>query len=353
MKLFAANKQVIDVVGGFEAEFSGESPAGDKVSCKAMVYVSKAVSGFFLSYGALIDLFVVDKNFPIIGSCLPTSQGERLYNTSSYSDPVSFSVRALNLGCLMENGEEKPCSCPQRSAVPLKPSSLPFTPVPENIEKMKKWLLKRYASSTFNICPHRPLQQMAGPPVEIHVDESAKPRVCHTPAAIPLHCQQQVRDDIKRDEALGILERVPYGVPTTWCHRMVVTRKHNGSPRRTVDLSPLNKYCKRETFPSESPFHLARRVPSNTWKTCSDAWNGYHSVPLRESDRHLTTFVTPFGRWRYTRTPKVFFPQGIVIIGGLTQSCLTFKIRNAVSTIPCIMITIFLSIGGEPSNFCL
>lgn len=60
----------------------------------------------------------------------------------------------------------------------------------------------------------------------------------------------------------------------------------------------------------ESPFHLARRIPKDTWKTVTDAWNGYHSVPLRESDRHLTTFITPFGRWRYTRAPQGFLSSG-------------------------------------------
>ena len=144
---------------------------------------------------------------------------------------------------------------------------------------MREWLLKRYESSTFNTCPHRPLQQMAGPPVKIHLDESAEPYACDKPSVIPVHWQQKVKDDLVRDEALGILEKVPHGVPSTWCHRMVVTRKHDNTPRRTVDLSPLNKYCKREPFLCESPFHLARRIPKGTWKTVTDAWNGYHSVP--------------------------------------------------------------------------
>ena len=86
---------------------------------------------------------------------------------------------------------------------------------------------------------------------------------------------------------------------------MVVTRKHDGSPRRTVDLSPLNKFCLRETFATESLFRLTRRIPGDTWKTVTDTWNGYHSVPLRVSDRHLTTFITPFGRWRYTRALSI------------------------------------------------
>ena len=60
----------------------------------------------------------------------------------------------------------------------------------------------------------------------------------------------------------------------------------------------------------ESPFQLARRIPKDTWKTVTDAWNGYHSVPLRDSDRHLTIFITPFGRWRYTRAPQGFLSSG-------------------------------------------
>ena len=147
---------------------------------------------------------------------------------------------------------------------------------------------------------------MEGPPIE----PAATPKACHTPANIPLHWQQRMYDDLLRDEALGVIERVPYGEPVTWCHRMVITRKHDGSPRRTVDISPLNKFCQRETFAMESPFQLARRIPKDTWKTVTDAWNGYHGVPLRDSDRHLTTFITPFGRWRYTRAPQGFLSSG-------------------------------------------
>ena len=151
---------------------------------------------------------------------------------------------------------------------------------------------------------------MEGPPIEIHVEPTATPKACHTPAPVPLHWQRRVYEDLLRDEALGVIERVPYGEPVTWCHRMVITRKHDGSPRRTVDLSPINKFCRRETFATETPFHLARRIPKDTWKTVTDAWNGYHSVPLRQSDRHLTTFVTPFGLWRYTRAPQGFLSSG-------------------------------------------
>ncbi len=146
--------------------------------------------------------------------------------------------------------------------------------------------------------------------MEIHLNESAVSRACQTAAPIPVHSQDRVYRDLLRDEALGVIEHVPYGEPTAWCHRMVVTRKYDGTPRWTVDLSPLNRHCRRETFATESPFHLTRRVPSNSWKTVTDAWNGYHSAPLCESDRHLTTLITSFGRWRYRHTPQGFLSSG-------------------------------------------
>ena len=136
---------------------------------------------------------------------------------------------------------------------------------------------------------------MLGPEIQIHIEKGVHPKACHTPTHIPIHWQEQVHADLLRDEALGVIERVPYGEPVDWCHRMVISRKHDGSPHRTVDLSPLNRYCKRETYSSESPFQITRRVPGNTWKTVTDAWNRFHGMVLREEDRPLTTFITPHG----------------------------------------------------------
>ena len=311
VRISAANQSSLRVVGMVNARFEGESSDGNTVSSQGIVFVSDSVSGFYLSYSTMIDLRIISRSFPTIGDCTvkvsPDVTSKPVFARHSFARH-SLSIRSLNSGCMQKKDDI--CQCPQRSAVPLRPSTLPFPAVPENNKRMKDWLLNRFAASTFNTCPHKPLQQMAGPPVEIHIKRSAKPRVCYTPAQIPLHWQYKVKEDLLRDEALGIIERVPFGVPVTWCHRMVVTRKHDGSPRRTVDLSPLNRFCKREIFSSESPFHLARRVPKGNWKTVTDAWNGYHSVPLRASDRHLTTFITPFGRYRYTRAPQGFLSSG-------------------------------------------
>ena len=96
----------------------------------------------------------------------------------------------------------------------------------------------------------------------------------------------------------------------TWCHRMVTCAKKNGSLRRTIDFQPLNTHATRETHHTQSPFHQARSIPPNTRKTVFDAWNGYHSVALHPADKHLTTFITPWGRYRYKTAPQGYIASG-------------------------------------------
>eukprot|EP00111_Clytia_hemisphaerica_P020937 TCONS_00061733-protein len=252
INLMAANKSPIKVEGAARVRLEGTAYDGSKRLCATMVYISRQAQGFYLSLENMMDLGIVPKDFPAI-------------KPSSTVHPTNAVVEDLI--------PEESCSCPTRTTIPEFPKELPFECIPENNDKMKEWLLDYFASSTFNTCPHQRLPQMDGPPVEIHLKPNAVPKAVHTPASIPIHWQDQVHKDLLRDEALGVIERVPYGEPVKWCHRMVVTRKHDGSPRRTVDLSPLNKHCQRETFASASPFQSARRVPTNTWKTVNDAWN--------------------------------------------------------------------------------
>ena len=110
---------------------------------------------------------------------------------------------------------------------------------------------------------------MAGPPTKIQVDPSDRPVARHSPASIPLHLQEKVHQDLLRDEALGTLGKVPHGKPTQ-C--MVTTTKHNGTPRRIVDLLTLKKICKCTTFASETSIHLTHRISGHPWKMENVKW---------------------------------------------------------------------------------
>ena len=94
--------------------------------------------------------------------------------------------------------------------VPPRPEKLPFQCKQENIDKMKDYLLDRYASSTFNVCLHCPFPCMEGPQLELHVDKDAKPYACYKAAKIPLQWEQEVYTQYNRT---CILRRTNYMVP--------------------------------------------------------------------------------------------------------------------------------------------
>ena len=261
-----------------------------------MAYVSPDANCLYLSKEAMIQLGIVDQEFPQIGA----ASNNHVFgiDTEQNPDQESGSVYAE-------------CGCLKRELPPEKPSRLPFDSSQENAAaRMKDWLFTRYASSTFNKCPHQLLPLMEGPPIEIHVDENAKPIAFLKPRPVPLHFQSEIEEGILRDEAIGVIERVPHGEPTSWCFPMLATRKDDGTPRRIVDLSALNKHCKREVHTTKSPFNLANSVPSHSVKTVVDAWNGYHAIPVREEDSKYLMFATSLGLFRYKRAPQGFLSSG-------------------------------------------
>ncbi|XP_068242430.1 uncharacterized protein [Palaemon carinicauda] len=179
---------------------------------------------------------------------------------------------------------------------------LPFSSQEANVPKLKRWILERFSGTVFNT-KRNPLPVMKGKPHHIHLLPDAVPYACHTPIPIPKHWEQEVKKQLDDDVKLGIIRPVPTGTATDWCARMVVVAKRNGNPRRTVDYQRLNKFCKRETHHTFAPFDMASGVPVRSYKTVIDAYSGFHQVELDEEGRHLTTFISPWGRYQYCRTP--------------------------------------------------
>ena len=201
------------------------------------------------------------------------------------------------------------CGCPTRTSAPP-PPKLPCEPTVENVPLLEKLLLDHYSSSTFNTCVHQHLPLMDGPDLEIKTDPNAVPTRVRTPATIPIHWMAEVKKGIDKDVELGVLEWVPMNTPETWCSRMVVAPKHNGKPRRTIDLQGLNDASMRQTHHTEPPFRQASTVPRGSFMTVTDAYEGFHSVAIAATDRHKTTFITPWGRLRYRTAPQGYLASG-------------------------------------------
>ena len=288
----AANKTRIEIIGAVIVEIRLNSPGMDRLA-KQIVYISPMAARPYLNLGACKQLGLVPESFP-----KQTIDGAEVHSIDN--EGMQLNEMSVEI--------DKTCECPVRAPPPPMPEKLPF-PAHET-DKLKQWLIERYSASAFNVCEHQPLPQMKGEPLRIFVRSDVKPHVVHTPAPIPVHFRTEVKKQLDRDVRLEVLEKVPPNTPTTWCSRLVIATKANGSPRRTVDLQALNNASVRQTHHTRSPYNMVREIPANMKKTVYDAWNGYHSVPLHPEDRHYTTFITDYGRYRYRNSPQGYIASG-------------------------------------------
>ena len=64
----------------------------------------------------------------------------------------------------------------------------------------------------------------------------------------------------------------------------------------------LNKFVKRELYSSPTPNDAVADINQKCAKYF-DALQGYHQCPLDKHSQLLTTFMTPFGRYKFLRAP--------------------------------------------------
>ncbi|XP_066964375.1 uncharacterized protein [Macrobrachium rosenbergii] len=252
-------------------------------SVSTSVIVVQGTTRFYMSLGVCKSLGLVHAKFP--------NHTVATVHDVTQKPPVSTNPHQTH--------EENGCS---RVGDVGREREMPYPAMEENVQRLRDWLLQRFAKTTFNVS-RNPLPMMKGAPHHIHLREGATPHACHTPIPVPKHWEADVKAQLDEDVKLGVIREVPAGTATDWCARMVVVTKKNGKPRRTVDYQELNKNCKRETHHTCAPFEMVSSVPLRTYKTVVDAYAGFHQVPLDEESRQLTTFITPWERYQYCRTP--------------------------------------------------
>ena len=95
----------------------------------------------------------------------------------------------------------------------------------------------------------------------------------------------------------------PVTAPTKWCAGIVPVLKPNGSVRICVDLTHLNKAVQREIHPMPSADENLAKLGDSKIFSKLDANSGFWNIPSDNESKLLTTFVTPFGRFCFSRLP--------------------------------------------------
>ena len=134
----------------------------------------------------------------------------------------------------------------------------------------------------------------------IKVDPSVNP-VQHPPRRVPVAVREQLKSELERLTERDII--APVTAPTPWVSSLVVVPKKNGKLRLCLDPKDLNLAIQREHYPLPTIEDVATRLNGAKVFTKLDVRNGFWHIKLDNGSSHLTTFNTPFGRYRWKRMP--------------------------------------------------
>ena len=134
----------------------------------------------------------------------------------------------------------------------------------------------------------------------IRLNEAIDP-VQHAPRRVPVAMRDRLKKTLEDMVQQDIL--APVTRPTPWISSMVVVPPKNGELRICLDPKNLNTAIQRENYPLPTIEDIATRLHGAKVFTILDMRCGFWHVVLDEPSSFLTTFNTPFGRYRWKRMP--------------------------------------------------
>ncbi len=146
------------------------------------------------------------------------------------------------------------------------------------------------------------LPAMHGDPVHIELRDDAKPFQVNGPRPIPLPLRAAAKGLIDDLQQRGVI--APVHESTDWLHPATFVPKKPGSDklRLCVDLRKINVFVKRPQHPVRTPCDCVSSVPPTAkFFATFDVKMGYFQVPLDKESQLLTTFCTPWGRFKHLR----------------------------------------------------
>lgn len=134
----------------------------------------------------------------------------------------------------------------------------------------------------------------------IHVDPEIQP-IVNPPRRIPIALRDKLKAELDRMEMADIIAKV--NAPTPWVNSLVVVEKSSGKLRVCLDPQHLNKAIQRPHYPMKTLEEILPDLNGAKYFTKLDARSGYWALKLDDQSSLLTTFNTPYGRYRFLRMP--------------------------------------------------
>ena len=130
---------------------------------------------------------------------------------------------------------------------------------------LEEVLKRRFKGSAMNLCQTQQLPMMKVPDMMVELkDEFKNIKAKQTTRIIPvpLALVDQTRKDLDNAVRMGILEDISgKNNHDVWLAPMIVVPKRDNTPRRVVDFSMLNRFCKRSEEATMDTQRMATAVP--------------------------------------------------------------------------------------------
>lgn len=136
--------------------------------------------------------------------------------------------------------------------------------------------------------------------VSIKLKKDAKP-VLHYKKRFPLHLVNKLKDELKEMVNKGVISPVDY--PTEWVNNLQVVEKLYGKLRICIDPRALNECIQREHYLIPTIEDLTVGLVGKKIFSVLDLTHGFWQLELDEESSLLTTFMSPFGRFKFNRVP--------------------------------------------------
>lgn len=147
-------------------------------------------------------------------------------------------------------------------------------------------------------------------PIEMNILLNDEVPVYTAPRRLPMTEKQVVKQQVETWLNEGVIRysNSPY------CSRVVVVKKKNGSHRVCIDFRKLNIKTIRDSFPFPLIDVVLDNLSDATVFTTLDLKNGYFHVPVAETSKKYTAFVTDDGLFEFNFTPFGLKNAGAVFV---------------------------------------
>ena len=127
--------------------------------------------------------------------------------------------------------------------------------------------------------------------------------------------------ELTRLEKLKVITKV--SEPTPWLSQLVMTHKKDRSVRICINPNELNKALLRERSTMPVMEDILHELKDARIFSKADLSSGYWHIELDEESGRLTSFMTPFGRYRW-----LILPFGLSVSAKIFQRNLIEALRD-------------------------